>query len=477
MVRSPLQLLAMLGALTLASLTPGHAQNLITNGDFEAGNAGWTISAGSFYTRATYANRNFGPQAYQGNYFANFGEVGAPGSMSQTITTVSGYHYRFTFYLYRQQESFNANSGDFFTAAIGGNTLLSVSGMAYGLPYNRYSYVIQAAGTSTLVEFTGQDNQDEYALDSVSLTRLTADATNTLTALSWDRSNLRNLLTHRSGQLASMLDYDCTRIRHSLCITLQARITGSSAMSDGGGVLIAAWQPRAGFRFGAFFDQQTRASMPDRMQENGSRPAFGFFVTLGRDHAPGLRARASWAWRSGGLSLTRDASLAYTDAGQGRADLRERGGSLELTYGFGTGSLLLSPLLGLTMIRAERGAYREAEDIFAPISYSAFSRVSRSLRLGLQGEGELGDKLRWRASLAAERDFSGRVGAFAGTSDIPGLESFSFASEPLQRSWRPLARAGFDYGLWGQIGLTARLSHRGGAQGATSLMAGLRLDL
>jgi len=476
-VRFPLKQVAILCALSAAPLPAAHAQNLVANGDFESGNANWTISAGSFYTRATYANRNFGPQTYQGNYFANFGEVGAPGSMSQTITTVSGYHYRFTFYLYREQESFNANSGDFFTAAVGGNTLFSTSGMAYGRPYQRYSYVFQAAGTSTLVEFTGQDNQDEYVLDTVSVTRLTADATNTLTALSWDRANLRLLLKQRGAMLASMLDYDCTRIREKFCITLQARAMGSNVNSDGGGVLVAAVQPREGFRLGGFLDQQIRTYTPGRMNEDEPRPAFGLFAVLGRDDQPGWRARASFGWRSGGLSLTRDASLAYTDPGTGHAALREKGAGVELGYGFALGGTMLTPLAGLTAMRAERAGYSETADIFAPITYANFNRVSRSLRFGLRAEGQASDTLRWRASLAGERDVAGRLSQFAGTSDIPGLQSFSFAREGLSGEWHPLAMAGFDYRLGPQIGLTSTLSHRGGAHGATSLMAGIRLDL
>ena len=468
----------MLGALLAAPLA-SHAQNLVTNGDFEARNAGWTISAGASYTTAMRAYPSM-PwlKAYDGNYYANFGEVGAPGSMSQSITTVSGYHYRFTFYLYRAQEGFNANAGDFFTAAVGGNTLFSTSGMAYGLPYKRYSYVFQASGASTLVEFTGQDNQDEYVLDAVSVTRLTADATNTLTALSWDRANLRALLKQRGFMLLSVLDYDCGRIRENVCVTLQARATTGQVNSDGAGVVVAAFQPRDGLRLGAFLDQQMRNSTGHRMTEDAPRPGFGFFAVMGRDDEPGWwHARASAAMRSGGLTLTRDASLAYTDPGSGHAALRERAGQLEISYSLRSGSVMWSPLIGFTALRAERAAYRETDDVFAPISYAKFSRDSRRLRFGMRGEGSVTERLHWRALLAGERDLAGRLGAFSGTSDIPGLQSFSFASEALPRDWRPLGVIGFDYRLGAQIGFTTTLSHRGGPYGATSLMAGLRLDL
>ena len=416
-------------------------------------------------------------QAYSGNYYANFGEIGAPASMSQTLTTVSGYKYLLSFYLYRARESFNANAGDFFTASAGGQTLFSTSGLAYGLPYKNYSYTFQATSTSTLLEFTGQDNQDEYVLDTVSVVRITPDATNTLTALSWDRSNLRALLSHRSAMLASMMDYDCAHIRQNICVTLQARSSGSSVSSDGAGVLVSAVALRKDLRIGAFLDQPMGFSTPLRMNESATRPGVGVFAVAGQDDAPGWRARVSFAVRSGSLTLTRDASLSYNEAGSGSATLRERGFSGELAHAMRWGDVLVSPFAGINWVKAERGAYAEASSVYYPLTYAAFGRISRNLRLGLRSEGLMGQDLRWRVSLGTERDLSGRVTAFSGTSDIPGLTSFSLAGEALPNIWRPLASAGVDYRLQKNVALTAALTHRGGSNAMTSLMGGFRLDL
>ena len=70
-----------------------------------------------------------------------------------------------------------------------------------------------------------------------------------------------------------------------------------------------------------------------------SPPLHGCFVTgtgAGKTHvrAALLHRCAQHGWRSGGLSLTRDASLAYTDPGSGHAALREKGAGVELGYGF-----------------------------------------------------------------------------------------------------------------------------------------------
>lgn len=473
----PLRQIVTACALSFAPMG-ANAQNLVTNGDFESINSGWTISAGANFTTAMRAYpATSWLQAYSGNYYANFGEVGASGSMSQTLTTVSGYKYVLSFYLYRARESYNVNAGDFFTASAGGQTLFSTSGLAYGLPYKNYSYSFQATSTSTLLEFTGQDNQDEYVLDTVSVVRITPDATNSLTALSWDRSNLRALLSHRSAMLSSMMDYDCAQIRQNLCVTLQARSSGSSVSSDGAGVLVAALALLKDLRIGAFLDQPMGFTTPIRMSESATRPGAGVFAVAGQDDAPGWRARVSFAARSGSLTLTRDASLSYNEAGSGAATLRERGFGAEVAHASRWGKRLVSPFAGLNWVKAERGAYSEGSSVYYPLTYAAFGRISRSLRLGLRSEGQMGEDLRWRVSLGTERELSGRLTAFSGTSDIPSLTSFSLAGEALPNSWRPLASVGVDYRLQKNVALTGSLSHRGGSNAMTSLMGGFRLDL
>jgi hypothetical protein len=88
--------------LACASLAgSAHAGNILTNGNFESGLAGWSINANA--NLATQTQGGFywggGSVAQNGTYAIAFnsGDRNANGQLWQSFATVSGYLYRFSF--------------------------------------------------------------------------------------------------------------------------------------------------------------------------------------------------------------------------------------------------------------------------------------------------------------------------------------------------------------------------------------------
>jgi hypothetical protein len=143
--------------LLAASVVPARA-NLITDPGFEScpltglTPPGWTASG----------NTECEPNRHTGTFDTDIN--GGVSTLSQTITTITGDNYDFSFWL----ES-SAESADFFTASFGSDEVLDlVNPATFG--YTHEDFTVTATGTSTAIEFAGESNSDSWSLDDVSVT-------------------------------------------------------------------------------------------------------------------------------------------------------------------------------------------------------------------------------------------------------------------------------------------------------------------
>jgi hypothetical protein len=159
-----------LAVLALCSLAmPSHAQNLVLNPDFEAGNNGdWTIVTTSGSTQiSSHVYPGGGPRT--GSYYGLFGDAAAaPGSLSQILATVAGQSYALDYFLANFGEGAQESPNN-FSVLVDGNALSSLTNIPTQ-PYTEYSFGFTATGPSTTLTFTGGDTPFGLFLDDVSVT-------------------------------------------------------------------------------------------------------------------------------------------------------------------------------------------------------------------------------------------------------------------------------------------------------------------
>ena len=163
-----------------------HANNLVANGSFETGDfTGWTVAAPVYpdYTGVLPSGSNgftsgsLGPfpgaypvNADTGHDYALLGEPPTTGSLSQTIATIPGGDYTFSFAYF----IYPGSGGAVFNASFGGDQVLNVTDVTAPTfsPSNQWaemSYSVVATSSSTQILFNTGNGNSYNGLDSVSV--------------------------------------------------------------------------------------------------------------------------------------------------------------------------------------------------------------------------------------------------------------------------------------------------------------------
>lgn len=153
---------AALIAASLALAAPSRA--VIFNGGFEAGDfSNWTQGGNTNFTGVTCPG-GVDPRVNQGNCAAFLGPVDSTGSLLQGVSTVAGNSYTVAFSLLA-----DGGAPSNFSAFFGGNILLLLNNLPASATYTNYSFDVLAAGPSTNLSFTFQNDDGFLYLDSVSV--------------------------------------------------------------------------------------------------------------------------------------------------------------------------------------------------------------------------------------------------------------------------------------------------------------------
>jgi hypothetical protein len=147
----------------MASALSTSAAELVTNGGFETGSfSGWTLSGDNSFSGVQCPGAGF---VQSGNCDAFAGPVGTTGTISQTVATVAGQAYDYSFWLQP-----DGGAPSLFTASLGGQLLLSLTNMAASPTFIHYTGTVVAAASNQSLSFTFRDDPGFLILDSVSLT-------------------------------------------------------------------------------------------------------------------------------------------------------------------------------------------------------------------------------------------------------------------------------------------------------------------
>jgi hypothetical protein len=148
-----------LAILLAASVVPARA-NLITDPGFESctssffGPPGW---ARSFPSAFCNQNPHTGGWDTDGS--------GRAGTLSQTIATIVGDNYDFSFWLWNP-----VGAPGIFTASFGSDEVLDLVNVGVIASYTLEDFTVTATGTNTTIGFGMESNGGAWSLDDVSVT-------------------------------------------------------------------------------------------------------------------------------------------------------------------------------------------------------------------------------------------------------------------------------------------------------------------
>lgn len=379
-------------------------------------------------------------------YRAYFGAVNTTSGITQNLHVATGGTYRVSYYL--------SNDGGTPNSALirfSGQTLQQLTN-APTLSRSLYSYTVRATGGGGL-SFEFQQNPAWYYLDTVSVTPLVSD-TNTLAAVQQNAAAISGVYNVQAAALQAGLTYDCNTFdEHGLCASVGGRATYGLTAPSGNqqaGLVIVSHKPDDHFRYGGFADQSVATASPNGIKYNNSGPMFGFFgYWNSQKDNMGLGASVTTAFSNSNLTVTRNASLASTEAGSGNTEMQGQAVQAQATYAVqATTRIKAQPYLGLRYYRVATGGYSEGANanVTSPLTYNAMAQEVFAAVGGLGTSVFLAEKLTGNASVGIQQNLNYKMGNYQGTSSIYGLESFS-VNMPSNINSMATATAGITYAI------------------------------
>ena len=161
------------GLLQTRQFTLQVGQELVQDGDFEAGDFAYWNLVGSDASGYNYVDDgyNTGLTAYSGTYFAVLGELGSVASLSQTLPTIAGQTYLLSFWLQNSDLGTGTTTPNQFAVLWNGSTLTNIVN-ADVFDWMNLGYTVVASGPSTVLEFSARNDPGGFALDAVSVVPL-----------------------------------------------------------------------------------------------------------------------------------------------------------------------------------------------------------------------------------------------------------------------------------------------------------------
>ncbi len=189
---------------------------------------------------------------------------------------------------------------------------------------------------------------------------------------------------------------------------------------------------------------QTAVSLWSNYSQNGS---FG----------TGLMAHAAIGTARGTETINRGVGFDNVVVSTGTADLTSSAVQASLSYGVqAKDGWRLTPMAGLTWMETRRAAYSETTGVF-PASFDTLTTRSSYATLGLSAQRPIDARSNLSLGAGADMDLSADHGSLSGTSDLPGMTSFTVTDSLSRHKMRPYVVAGYSYSLSAQAMLGASL--------------------
>ncbi len=295
------------------------------------------------------------------------------------------------------------------------------------------------------------------------------DVANTLLELGYSRDEVLTALRNRAALINNALATDCSSFGSTgVCLSFDVRRTAMDEERETSGTFALGVRLSSKLRAGAFVEvPMSHSSNLHGVHRGDKKPIFGGYLGYSQhDHGDGLQVRIVGATNTSEVSITRPNALQDTEAGEGHAQVKSWALGAELGYGIKLGAhTRLTPYLGLQRVSVEREAYAETatDTVEYPLSYAAYGQRTTTGRAGAVLSGKLGEKVHYKVGAGAEFDLKSNSDAYAGTSLIDDLPSFSLANTAPAKKFRGTGTAELGYEVLPGVSLSVAASLRGEA--------------
>ena len=364
-----------------------------------------------------------------------------------------------------------SNYGTVDFSSINGSTTFGVSALSTLTPY-RYQQILMGVGASGIVGLSSNNTlsgslgrynwllqlqngqSDIWDLLVTAMAPIGPNAANTLSTVQQSAAGLATTYNVQAAALQAGLTYDCNTFdKYGLCASIGGR-TGYALTAPVGnqqaGLLVVSHRRDDHFRYGAFADQSVNSSMPNGIKQNNSGPMYGIFGYWNHQKdGMGLGASLTTAFSNSNLTVTRNNSLASTEAGSGNTEMSGQAIQAQGTYAIqATDRIKAIPYAGLRYYRVATGGYSEGANanVTSPLTYNGMSQEVFAAVGGVGASVFLAEKLTGTASVGIQQNLNYKMGNYQGTSAISGLESFS-VNMPSNINSMATATAGMSYAV------------------------------
>jgi autotransporter-associated beta strand protein len=292
------------------------------------------------------------------------------------------------------------------------------------------------------------------------------DAVNSRQALGAMASAQAALMKQRNQLLSDMLSQECLPSQAGQsCMAIEGRHGRSTMGNEGTGLISGAWQVSPTLRMGGYLEQGDVKLRNGGVGFSSNAPNLGAFLRWNANtDGSGLQARVSFATQMGSLQMTRDKTLADTEAGSGTASLQSYALGAELAWAIPVGaSTVLKPYLGLQDTRSQRGAYTEAStaDVAYPISYEAFEHNNLYTIAGLRMSGIASDRFSYQLSGGLQYKEKRYGSDLSGSSPVYKMDAFALDMRDTSANPEFVGSADLRYHFGKDQQVTAGLALRG----------------